>query len=208
MDQVGIPDPEQRYRAYPHQLSGGMRQRVCIAIAMSTEPRVMLADEPTTALDVTIQAQVLAVIDKLRVERQLGLVLVSHDLAVVSQTCSRIYVMYAGRVVESGGSAPLLATPAAPLHRRPAALGPRPRRGRGATGLDPGAAADPGRRTTRLRVRPALHLRRRRLHCACDPPELSRSAGRPRTPLPACASTEIDLSARRRAALALEKEAR
>jgi oligopeptide/dipeptide ABC transporter ATP-binding protein len=114
MDQVGIPDPELRFRAYPHQLSGGMRQRVCIAIAMSTEPRVILADEPTTALDVTIQAQVLAVIDKLRVERQLGLVLVSHDLAVVSQTCSRIYVMYAGRVVESGESAPLLATPQHP----------------------------------------------------------------------------------------------
>jgi oligopeptide/dipeptide ABC transporter ATP-binding protein len=108
MDQVGIPEPEQRFRAYPHQLSGGMRQRICIAIAMSTEPRVILADEPTTALDVTIQAQVLAVIDKLRVERELGLVLVSHDLAVVSQTCSRIYVMYAGRVVESGESLPLL----------------------------------------------------------------------------------------------------
>jgi oligopeptide/dipeptide ABC transporter ATP-binding protein len=108
MDQVGIPEPEQRYRAYPHQLSGGMRQRICIAIAMSTQPRVILADEPTTALDVTIQAQVLAVIDKLRVERELGLVLVSHDLAVVSQTCSRIYVMYAGRVVEAGESLPLL----------------------------------------------------------------------------------------------------
>jgi oligopeptide/dipeptide ABC transporter ATP-binding protein len=108
MDQVGIPGPEQRYRAYPHQLSGGMRQRICIAIAMSTQPRVILADEPTTALDVTIQAQVLAVIDKLRVERELGLVLVSHDLAVVSQTCSRIYVMYAGRVVEAGASLPLL----------------------------------------------------------------------------------------------------
>jgi oligopeptide/dipeptide ABC transporter ATP-binding protein len=108
MDQVGIPEPEQRYRAYPHQLSGGMRQRICIAIAMSTEPRVILADEPTSALDVTIQAQVLAVIDKLRVERELGLVLVSHDLAVVSQTCSRIYVMYAGRVVEAGQSLPLL----------------------------------------------------------------------------------------------------
>jgi oligopeptide/dipeptide ABC transporter ATP-binding protein len=108
MDQVGIPEPGQRYRAYPHQLSGGMRQRICIAIAMSTQPRVILADEPTTALDVTIQAQVLAVIDKLRVERELGLVLVSHDLAVVSQTCSRIYVMYAGRVVEAGQSLPLL----------------------------------------------------------------------------------------------------
>ncbi len=102
MEQVGIPEPERRYRAYPHELSGGMRQRVCIAIALSTQPRLILADEPTTALDVTIQAQVLDVIDRLRREQQLGLILVSHDLAVVSQTCSRVYVMYAGRVVESG----------------------------------------------------------------------------------------------------------
>ncbi len=102
MNQVGIPDPERRYRAYPHELSGGMRQRICIAIALSTEPRLILADEPTTALDVTIQAQVLDVIDRLRREQQLGLVLVSHDLAVVSQTCSQVYVMYAGRVVEAG----------------------------------------------------------------------------------------------------------
>jgi oligopeptide/dipeptide ABC transporter ATP-binding protein len=114
MDQVGIPDPEQRYRAYPHQLSGGMRQRICIAIAMSTDPRVILADEPTTALDVTIQAQVLGVIDRLRLERNLGLVLVSHDIAVVSQTCSRIFVMYAGRVVEAGPAVGLLGEPQHP----------------------------------------------------------------------------------------------
>jgi oligopeptide/dipeptide ABC transporter ATP-binding protein len=114
MDQVGIPDPEQRYRAYPHQLSGGMRQRICIAIALSTDPRVILADEPTTALDVTIQAQVLGVIDRLRRERNLGLVLVSHDLAVVSQTCGRIFVMYAGRIVEAGGAADLLGVPQHP----------------------------------------------------------------------------------------------
>jgi len=108
MEQVGIPDPERRYRAYPHELSGGMRQRICIAIALSTDPRLILADEPTTALDVTIQAQVLKVIETLRRERRLGLVFVSHDLAVVSQTCSRVYVMYAGRVVESGDIGTLL----------------------------------------------------------------------------------------------------
>jgi oligopeptide/dipeptide ABC transporter ATP-binding protein len=114
MNRVGIPDPEQRYRAYPHELSGGMRQRICIAIALSSQPRLILADEPTTALDVTIQAQVLEVIDNLRRAEQLGLILVSHDLAIVSQTCSRVYVMYAGRVVEAGDVAPLLTLPRHP----------------------------------------------------------------------------------------------
>jgi oligopeptide/dipeptide ABC transporter ATP-binding protein len=102
MSKVGIADAERRYRLYPHQLSGGMRQRICIAIALSTKPRLILADEPTTALDVTIQAQVLAVLRQLKNEENVGLLLVSHDLAVVSQTCSRLYVMYAGKVVESG----------------------------------------------------------------------------------------------------------
>jgi oligopeptide/dipeptide ABC transporter ATP-binding protein len=114
MDQVGISEPEQRYRAYPHQLSGGMRQRVCIAIALSAKPRLILADEPTTALDVTIQAQVLKLIDELRRTEHLGLVLVSHDLAVISQTCSNVYVMYAGRVVERGGIRDILARPRHP----------------------------------------------------------------------------------------------
>jgi oligopeptide/dipeptide ABC transporter ATP-binding protein len=91
-----------------------MRQRICIAIALSTQPRLILADEPTTALDVTIQAQVLEVIETLRREQQLGLVFVSHDLAVVSQTCSRVYVMYAGRVVESGAIRTILGDPRHP----------------------------------------------------------------------------------------------
>jgi oligopeptide/dipeptide ABC transporter ATP-binding protein len=113
MDRVGIPDPERRYRSYPHELSGGMRQRICIAIALSGRPRLILADEPTTALDVTIQAQVLGVIESLRDAEGVGLILVSHDLAVVSETCRRIYVMYAGRVVENG---PILDTLSAPRH--------------------------------------------------------------------------------------------
>jgi oligopeptide/dipeptide ABC transporter ATP-binding protein len=111
---VGIRDPEQRYRAFPHELSGGMRQRVCIAIALSAEPGLILADEPTTALDVTIQAQVLDVLGGLRREQGVGLVLVTHDLAVVSSTCSELNVMYGGRVVEHGSTDVLLSAPRHP----------------------------------------------------------------------------------------------
>jgi oligopeptide/dipeptide ABC transporter ATP-binding protein len=114
MTEVGIADPERRYRLYPHELSGGMRQRICIAIALSTKPRLILADEPTTALDVTIQAQVLGVLGRLRQEEHVGLLLVSHDLAVVGQTCSRLYVMYAGKVVESGDLVDLVTAPRHP----------------------------------------------------------------------------------------------
>jgi oligopeptide/dipeptide ABC transporter ATP-binding protein len=114
MTEVGIADPERRYRLYPHELSGGMRQRICIAIALSTKPRLILADEPTTALDVTIQAQVLGVLARLRQEEHVGLLLVSHDLAVVGQACSRLYVMYAGRVVESGDLVDLVTAPRHP----------------------------------------------------------------------------------------------
>jgi oligopeptide/dipeptide ABC transporter ATP-binding protein len=91
-----------------------MRQRICIAIALSTKPRLILADEPTTALDVTIQAQVLGVLARLRQEENVGLLLVSHDLAVVGQACSRLYVMYAGRVVESGDLVDLVTAPRHP----------------------------------------------------------------------------------------------
>jgi oligopeptide/dipeptide ABC transporter ATP-binding protein len=114
MNEVGIADPDRRYQLYPHELSGGMRQRICIAIALSTKPRLILADEPTTALDVTIQAQVLGVLRRLKQDEHVGLLLVSHDLAVVSQTCSRLYVMYAGQVVESGALLDLVTAPRHP----------------------------------------------------------------------------------------------
>jgi oligopeptide/dipeptide ABC transporter ATP-binding protein len=102
MRRVGIPDSARRFAAYPHELSGGMRQRVMIAIALSAGPRLILCDEPTTALDVTVQDQILKLLQGLQKDLDVGLVFVSHDLAVVAQTCSRVAVMYAGELVEYG----------------------------------------------------------------------------------------------------------
>jgi oligopeptide/dipeptide ABC transporter ATP-binding protein len=98
---VGIPSPEKRVEEYPHQLSGGMRQRVMIAIALSCEPDVLIADEPTTALDVTIQAQILELMKKLQKELGMGIILITHDLGVVAETCDDVAVMYCGQIVES-----------------------------------------------------------------------------------------------------------
>jgi len=111
MVQVGIPDPARRARMYPHQLSGGMRQRVLIAIALSNDPSIILCDEPTTALDVTIQDQILKLLAELRRSAGVGIVLVTHDLAVVAETCDRLAVMYAGRVVETGRVADVFRSP-------------------------------------------------------------------------------------------------
>jgi oligopeptide/dipeptide ABC transporter ATP-binding protein len=98
---VGIPSPEKRVYEYPHQLSGGMRQRVMIAIALSCEPDILIADEPTTALDVTIQAQILELMKKLQKELGMGIILITHDLGVVAETCDHVSVMYCGQIVES-----------------------------------------------------------------------------------------------------------
>ena len=101
LDGVGIPDPERRALAYPHELSGGMRQRVMIALATASQPRLLLADEPTTALDVTTQAQILALLQRLRTEQQMSVLLVSHDFGVIAQVCDRVAVMYGGYIVET-----------------------------------------------------------------------------------------------------------
>jgi oligopeptide/dipeptide ABC transporter ATP-binding protein len=97
---VGIPNPERRVRHYPHEFSGGMRQRVMIAMALALEPQVLIADEPTTALDVTVQAQILRLIDELNRDRDLAVVLITHDLGVVAEVADRVLVMYAGQIVE------------------------------------------------------------------------------------------------------------
>lgn len=111
---VRLPEPARLLRNYPHQLSGGMRQRVLIAMALAGEPAILVADEPTTALDVTVQAQVLALIAGLVRERSLALLLISHDLGVVSASCARVAVMYAGTVVEEAPTAALLTRPQHP----------------------------------------------------------------------------------------------
>src|SRR5690606_31127640 len=114
---VGIPSPDERLRSYPHQFSGGMRQRVAIAIALLNEPEVIVADEPTTALDVTIQAQILYEVQKLCAETGLAMIWVTHDLAVVGGLADRIAVMYAGRVVEEGPVADVFDAPLHPYTR-------------------------------------------------------------------------------------------
>jgi peptide/nickel transport system ATP-binding protein len=112
--QVGIPAPEQRVDAYPHQLSGGMRQRVMIAMALACNPELVIADEPTTALDVTIQAQILDLLKRLQAERGMAVMLITHDLGVVAESCDAVVVMYAGRVVEQAPVRALFSRPAHP----------------------------------------------------------------------------------------------
>jgi dipeptide transport system ATP-binding protein len=114
LEQVGIPAPESRLRAFPHQLSGGMNQRVMIAMAIACNPRLLIADEPTTALDVTIQAQILDLLLALQRERGMALILITHNMGVVAETAQRVSVMYAGQVVEERATAELFAAPQHP----------------------------------------------------------------------------------------------
>ncbi|PCI38498.1 MAG: peptide ABC transporter ATP-binding protein [Elusimicrobia bacterium] len=117
LDLVGIPDPTQRIDNYPHQLSGGMRQRAMIAMALSCNPKILIADEPTTALDVTIQAQILELISKLQKEIGMATILITHDLAVVAEVCDRVAVMYCGRIVEESNVFDLFEKPQHPYTR-------------------------------------------------------------------------------------------
>ncbi len=114
LERVRVPDPQRRLRQYPHELSGGMRQRVLIGMSLLCEPKLVIADEPTSALDVTVQAQIIELLRALRAESGMSVVLISHDLAVVAQLAERIIVMYAGRVVESATTSKLLRAPRHP----------------------------------------------------------------------------------------------
>ena len=114
LDLVGIPEPAKRAVEFPHQFSGGMRQRVMIAMALMNSPQILIADEPTTALDVTVQAQILALLSKLKKEFNMGILLITHDLGVVAQVADRVNVMYAGRIVEEGPVDDIFYSPLAP----------------------------------------------------------------------------------------------
>ncbi len=136
LDQVGIPEPGLRARAYPHQLSGGMRQRVMIAIALACDPRVLIADEPTTGLDVTIQAQILELLRDLQKETGMAILFITHDLGVVAEIADRVLVMYAGRKVEEAGVEELFASPRMPYTIGLLGSTPRP----GVSAAAPGTA--------------------------------------------------------------------
>ncbi|MFE1896767.1 ABC transporter ATP-binding protein, partial [Streptomyces yangpuensis] len=163
LDAVGLPDPARHLEQYPHELSGGMLQRVVIAAALTTEPRLLLCDEPTTALDVSTQAEILAVLGRLRRERGLGLLLITHDIELAAAVSDRIHVMYAGRIVETAPVGELFAAPrhpytagllgsSPPLHGPLARLAPIPGAPMGLLESAPGCAfaprcrfAEPGR---------------------------------------------------------------
>jgi len=143
---VGLPDVDRIMRAYPHELSGGMQQRVMIALALACQPKLLIADEPTTALDVTIQAQILALLKSLRDRFGISIILITHNLGVVAKTCDRLAVLYAGRVVESGPTKTVFTAPRHPYTRglmraipRPEARGQRLRAIPGTVPSNPGA---------------------------------------------------------------------
>ena len=143
LDQVGIPDAKNRLSAFPHQMSGGMNQRVMIAMAVACNPKLLIADEPTTALDVTIQAQIMDLLVRLQKERGMALVLISHDLAVVSQVAQRVAVMYAGEVIETNHVPEIFAHPHHPYTE--ALLAAIPEHNRGAKRLSALPGMVPGR---------------------------------------------------------------
>ena len=144
LERVGIPEPARRANAYPHELSGGMRQRVMIGMALACKPDLLIADEPTTALDVTVQAQILELLRRLRADMGMSVLLITHDLGVVAETCDLVNVMYAGRIVERAPVARIFATPRHPytlglLSSMPDFAGPRRLR------AIPGAVPVPGK---------------------------------------------------------------
>ena len=164
---VHIPTPERRVRDYPHQFSGGMRQRVMIAMALSCNPQLLIADEPTTALDVTIQAQILDLLHEMKARLGMAIMLITHAMGVVAETAQRVVVMYAGRVVEEAPVERAVRPAAASLYAGPDPLDPAHRHGGGerrGSGGDRRHGAEPDRSAAGLPVRAALPFRDAGLH--------------------------------------------
>jgi peptide/nickel transport system ATP-binding protein/oligopeptide transport system ATP-binding protein len=159
MEQVGIPRARERFHDYPHQFSGGMRQRICIAMAIGLRPKILIADEPTTALDVTVQAGILRLIRKLQDDTGMGLIFVTHDLAVARLISRRVIVMYAGKIVEQGSTEDIFERPQHPYTR--ALLAAHPGRARSWRDLEPipeSFVTDSSRPEAAQTVRPAISI--------------------------------------------------
>lgn len=171
--QVGIPDAAHRLNDYPHQFSGGMRQRIVIAIALATRPALMICDEPTTALDATIQAQILDLLARLRDETGTAMIMVTHDLAVAAETADRIVVMYGGRIVEAGTRSEVLGAPRHPYTAALIAAAPRVDHHGAPLDAIPGVAPDLSHLPPGCPFAP--RCRRRSTACEADPPPVLQS---------------------------------
>jgi len=174
MEMVGLPDPARRMRAYPHELSGGMQQRVMIAMALACSPDLLVADEPTTALDVTIQAQILDLLNNLQKKLGMAVLLITHNLGLVADTAHRVYVMYAGRVVESGPVEEMLSKPAHPYTRGLLDAVPKLGSTGRLTGI-PGTVPHPGSLPQGCKFAPRCPEKQD--ICLKDEPELSKEGG-------------------------------
>jgi len=178
LEEVRIPDGEAALRAYPHHFSGGMRQRIAIAIALACRPKLLIADEPTTALDVTVQAGILRLLDRLRRENDLAVVLITHDLGVMSAIADRVSVFYAGRVVESGTRAEVLRSPRHPYTRALLDALPHPESGVSQPLVAiPGAPPSPGAIPAGCSFNPRCGYAREQ--CRGERPALLDHGGRP-----------------------------
>jgi oligopeptide/dipeptide ABC transporter ATP-binding protein len=168
---VGIPAPETRAKSYPHEMSGGMQQRVMIAMALAAEPKLLVADEPTTALDVTIQAQILALLKDVQQRLGMSLLLITHNLGIVGQMADRVAVMYAGQIVETAPANELLRRPLHPYTRALMNAAPRLGAGSGRLANIPGSVPRPGAMPSGCRFHPRCAMARP--DCSSNQPKLA-----------------------------------